>query len=116
MATAKLIGVNSDTSVCECCGKSNLKSVAVIELENGQIVRYGRDCAAMKLGKSMGKSIDSELFMIADRAKISAFIAKWSDKYEPAQIIKGTIGRFAHVVEYKNGQYIAATGFNKYTV
>lgn len=113
MNTAKLLGIDSDTSVCECCGKSNLKRVAVIELANGQIVRYGRDCAARKLGKATGKSIDLAVEMEATRAKMSAFIAKWSDKYEPNQIVKAMVGRYPYYVEYKNNQFVAIESRDK---
>jgi hypothetical protein len=51
----KMIAINDDTSTCECCGKSNLKRVVTIEnVETGEVVRYGVDCAAkaMKIKKA----------------------------------------------------------------
>lgn len=43
--TAKLLGTSDEVTTCECCGKSNLKLTVAIEI-SGEVVHYGRDCAA----------------------------------------------------------------------
>lgn len=63
--TFKIIGVTDETTVCEHCGKTNLKKVVVLEnLETGEIVRYGTDCAA-KAMKTAKKTVDYEFEMIS---------------------------------------------------
>jgi hypothetical protein len=44
----RVLGTTDETSICECCGKTNLKKVVVLEIE-GEIVRYGCDCAGKAL-------------------------------------------------------------------
>lgn len=48
MATVKVLGVTDETTTCECCGKQNLKRVVVLDID-GNVVRYGCDCAARAL-------------------------------------------------------------------
>lgn len=45
----KVLGINDESTVCECCGKTNLKRTVVLESESLGIVRYGVDCAGMAL-------------------------------------------------------------------
>lgn len=52
-ARFKLVGI-SDETVCECCGKQNLKRTVVLEqldADGGMVsvVKFGRDCAARAL-------------------------------------------------------------------
>jgi hypothetical protein len=102
--SAQLIGIDSDTSTCECCGKTNLKRVAVIRLPSGEIVRYGRDCAARKLGKSYGKSVDLLV-------EVTAYIAKWSAKYSDTTIIaKGLWNKFGLTATYDGQWHIHGIG------
>jgi len=49
MATAH--GTDDSVTTCDCCGKSNLKSTVIIELDNGEIVHYGSVCARRNTGK-----------------------------------------------------------------
>lgn len=44
------LGITDETTVCECCGKKNLKCTVVLEDESGNLVRFGRDCASRALG------------------------------------------------------------------
>ena len=97
--TAKLLGITDDSSVCECCGKTNLKRVAVLELADGSIVRFGRDCAAKKLGKSFGVNIDSLV-------EIKNYIAKWETKYTADIVVKGIQNKLGYSAQYKDGKYI----------
>jgi hypothetical protein len=43
--TVKVLGL-SDATECECCGKKNLSVAVELRLEGGEVVHYGRDCAA----------------------------------------------------------------------
>lgn len=96
---AKLLGITDERTTCDCCGKTNLKRVAVIDLGEGNIVYYGRDCAAKKLSKSMGTSVD----MLVE---IRAYIVKWSEKYsDPNIIIKGIWNKFGTYAKFADGQY-----------
>lgn len=42
----RLLGITDDVTTCENCGKQNLKCTVALETESGEVVRYGRDCAA----------------------------------------------------------------------
>jgi len=95
---AKLLGIDSDTSICECCGKKNLKKVAVIELADGRVVRYGRNCAAKKLGKSMITSID---FL----AEISAYTVSRPYFYSIDSVIKALLNKFGVSAKFVDGQF-----------
>lgn len=46
MVMARILGINDEVTTCDCCGKVNLKRTVAIELEDGEIVRYGVDCAS----------------------------------------------------------------------
>jgi len=41
----KILGINDEQTTCDKCGKTNLKKTVIIEIE-GEVVRYGCDCAA----------------------------------------------------------------------
>jgi hypothetical protein len=99
---AKLLGVTGDRSVCECCGKSNLKRVAVIELASGQIVHYGSDCARRELGKVFGREVQGKVDSLVE---IQKYIAKWSVKYTPEIVNKGINNKLGYSSEYKDGHY-----------
>jgi hypothetical protein len=47
----KALGVDDSVTICDCCGKRDLKSTVVIELTDGEIVHYGRVCASRNTGK-----------------------------------------------------------------
>lgn len=43
----KVLGSGDDITVCDCCGRKNLKITVALENDaTGEQVRYGRDCAA----------------------------------------------------------------------
>ena len=53
----KVLGVDDSVSVCDCCGKSNLKKTVVLENDGGEILHYGSDCAgAALLGRKNRKN------------------------------------------------------------
>lgn len=103
---ATLLAVTDETTVCECCGKSNLKRVAVLQLADGSVVRYGRDCAARKLGKAMGKAIDTKVEQEMTIETIKALIAKWNGKYTVAQITNHIHVKYGVWLTVKGNEYI----------
>jgi hypothetical protein len=61
MARQVLVLGAEEGGVCECCGKTNLKKVVVLEIE-GEVVRYGCDCASKAIrhaGYYAGRKITS---------------------------------------------------------
>ncbi len=77
---ARALGTNDSVTTCDCCGKSNLKSTVIMELDSGEIVHYGRVCARRNTGKEQ-KTITSEIK--AERArKVEAARVEW--KAHPA--------------------------------
>lgn len=96
----KVLGVNSDTHICEHCGKTHLKKVVALQFEDGQILNYGVICAAKALGKSAS-------VMTAD-AKAIETVDNWFAKgYTAEQIAKGIWNKFGYSTEVKNGNLIA---------
>lgn len=57
MTSYKIIGLNDEQTVCDCCGRKGLKRTVVLERhESGEntldIIRVGVDCAAILSAKS----------------------------------------------------------------
>ena len=55
METVNILGINDEVTVCECCGKSDLKCTVVLDFD-GEIAHYGRNCAAKALSANGRKS------------------------------------------------------------
>lgn len=57
MIKFKMLGT-SDKPECDCCGKKNLKSSVVLEnIESGEVVYFGVDCASKAMRQRyMGKT------------------------------------------------------------
>ena len=49
---SKALGIDESVNTCDCCGKTNLKSTVVIELDSGDLVNYGSVCAKRNTGKA----------------------------------------------------------------
>lgn len=102
--TFKIIGITDETTVCECCGKSNLKKVVVMEnIDTGEIVRYGVDCAARARGngnkfntKEAKKAIDFEYEM-------RVMVKRWMDKGLSAENVVIALGNRGYGAELRNG-------------
>lgn len=45
----RIIGIDDSINVCDCCGKSNLKSTVVVDI-NGTLHNYGSVCATRHTG------------------------------------------------------------------
>lgn len=55
MARYKILGIGDDVTDCQCCGKSDLKAtVALKVIDSGEVVRYGRTCAAVAMNAANG--------------------------------------------------------------
>lgn len=93
----KILAITDETPICECCGKNNLKRVVVIELDNGSVVRYGRDCAAKALGKKVGKDID---FLV----EITAYVTKWASA-KPENMERAIWNKFGMTAKFQDGHY-----------
>src|SRR5688572_10141384 len=64
----KILAITDETSTCECCGKTNLKKVVVLQKEDGSVVRYGTDCAARAQGrKSNAVKVEVETAELVQR-------------------------------------------------
>lgn len=55
MTKFAILGIEDSVTVCDCCGKKNLKCTVAMETEGGDVVHYGRDCAS----KAMGWGLDA---------------------------------------------------------
>lgn len=49
MASFKVLGSSDSVTVCDCCGKKNLKMTVQMERDEAEVVHYGRDCAGAAL-------------------------------------------------------------------
>ena len=71
----KALGITDEVTACDCCGKADLKCTVAIELDDGQIVHYGRTCASRNTGKP-AKQINSEV-----RAELARKVAAASAEF-----------------------------------
>lgn len=78
----RALGTDDSVTTCDCCGKSNLKSTVIIELDSGEIVHYGSVCAGRNTNKT-AKQINSEIRSEHER-KVSA--ARKEIESHPAEI------------------------------
>jgi cell fate (sporulation/competence/biofilm development) regulator YmcA (YheA/YmcA/DUF963 family) len=67
----KLLGITDSINVCECCGKSDLKSTVAFQTDAGDVVYYGKICASKHSHKS-AKEINKELKSIKTIARQEA--------------------------------------------
>lgn len=94
----KVLGINDETSVCECCGKTNLKRVVVIELDNGAIVRYGTDCASM--------TFRSQKANFSSLVDLRNYVQKWLGKtptYTAEIVAKGINNKLGYSAKVVDG-------------
>lgn len=68
----KLLGYTEEVTVCDCCGKSKLACTVVLETDAGEVVHYGRTCAALAL---MGSKSARNVSIIEGRAKALTKVA-----------------------------------------
>jgi hypothetical protein len=48
----KALYITDEITTCECCGRSELKATVAMQLSDGDILHYGRTCAARNSGKT----------------------------------------------------------------
>lgn len=103
--TVKFLAITDETTVCECCGKKNLKCVVVLELADGSIVRYGTDCAS--------KAFRSSKVHFQSSVDIFAYVQKWLNKtpdYTLEVVAKGIQNKLGFNAKVENGKiYVKLT-------
>lgn len=76
----RILGISDDHTTCEHCGKAGLKCTVALELldsdgnGDGNIVRFGRDCAARAM---RGNNKPSDVKSIEDTARGIEYARKW---------------------------------------
>jgi hypothetical protein len=73
---ARALGFTQDITVCDHCGKSELKGTYAVE-QNDSITYYGSICISKAFGKVQGKTLK-------ERAKIVAMLATCHRRSERA--------------------------------
>lgn len=77
----KILGITDAITTCDCCGKSNLKRTVGLELEDGEQVHYGVNCAAKSFRQSyMGKKTKLSTSAITEAAKWAAYYARTNQR------------------------------------
>lgn len=66
----KILGTDDAVNTCDCCGKSNLKSTVIVEVD-GEVLHYGSVCATRHT-KLTGKEIKHAIKSAEDGLKIAA--------------------------------------------
>lgn len=99
----KILGVTDEITVCDCCGKKNLKKTIGLELTDGTTVHYGSDCAsAALLGKKSRKGAES----VARLAGAVSFVRRKKDEWTVDQMHDRLAAcAWANVAE-KNGRIL----------
>lgn len=96
-ATFKILGITDDTTVCEHCGKKNLKRVVVLEnITTGEIVRMGTDCAARAM-KTKKSNVDIEFDLIA-------MIQRWLKAGHSIEIVRKGLSNRGYGNDIRNGK------------
>ena len=66
----KILGTNDAVNSCDCCGKSNLKSTVIVDVD-GEILHYGSTCATRHTGLN-AKEIKQAIHDEVDVRKMAA--------------------------------------------
>lgn len=81
--TMRILGITDEINVCECCGRVNLKCTVALDRCDGEgnatgdIVHYGRDCAAKAI---LGNNKTGSIKIVEATAKAVAYCQKWLRK------------------------------------
>jgi len=98
MITYTFIGTTDDQTTCDLCGKSNLKRTVVLKTDEGDIVHYGVDCAAMALRKTGAKTTSRIVSHQADAvAYAQRLIAKGA--YTLEQVATAVWNRYGYLTD-----------------
>lgn len=95
----KFIAITTETNICECCGKADLKKVVVMAKADGQIVRYGVDCAARALGHKRGTAIKTEV-------AVMEYAQKWLKVYSAEIVARGVWNKFGFLTTAKDNTLV----------
>lgn len=96
----KVLGINSDTTTCDCCGKKNLKRVVTLLMEDGRVLNYGTDCAAKALLANGVKTSKSGLEL---EYQVIAYAQKWIVNRSAESIAHAIWDRYGFRSEAKDG-------------
>jgi len=58
-------GYTDEITVCDCCGKRNLKGTFGVETDDGQILHYGSVCVNKVYGKKRGTEMTARAKLIS---------------------------------------------------
>jgi hypothetical protein len=61
------ICTDDSITTCDCCGRTNLKATVLMQSDLGELVHFGRTCAARNTGKS-SQQITKEIRVERDAA------------------------------------------------
>lgn len=56
---AKILGITDEVNTCECCGRTDLKSTVVLDLD-GAVAHFGSECAARRLGRRRKQDVEKQ--------------------------------------------------------
>lgn len=101
----EIMGITDAVTVCDSCGKANLKRTVIID-DDGQILHYGTTCAATRLnvpGRFTAKTAEK---MIAKFQEMQKQRRQFSQTVERARSLANESGEVQHVVRVKSGKYI----------
>src|SRR5262245_862665 len=65
MNAYRILGITDETTICECCGRTNLKKTVVIT-DGAETFRFGSECAAKRL-KTTVKCVAAEVKSLEQR-------------------------------------------------
>lgn len=96
----KVLGITDAVSVCDCCGKKNIKKAVELENPEGDIVFYGTDCAGAALyGRKDRKNGQAAEFRAKVVAKcrealpaVLSMIADGKDMVEVSKAMQPALG------------------------
>jgi len=75
-ALFQVLGITDEVTVCDCCGKSPLKSTYIVQMiESGEILHYGSTCVCRNTGKPL-RIVKAEI-QGAEAAKLEAARIEW---------------------------------------
>jgi hypothetical protein len=74
--TYRIVGITDERDTCELCGRTNLKSVIVLDAD-GEFVYYGSECGAKMTGKPV-RDINREAKTAQQSADDKAHAARFA--------------------------------------
>lgn len=66
-ATLTAICLDDSVTTCECCGRANLKATVLMQSDLGELMHFGRTCAARNSGKT-SQQVTAEIRAARDAA------------------------------------------------